>query len=199
MVRAYAPFCLLVTGLLAGCGGGRFTTEQVGASASDYSPTDRIRVMLAAPGVADLPQTRVISARIVAVLQQTHGDAALIPTSNDAEALAAAREAKAAFLISPTILEWKDEHAPPLTADRVKLRLDLRDANTGEVVSAVTFENVSPFLSAVDSGPDALLDRTFERAVSVLVATAPRATAPHQPGPDALEHVPVDQQKYPRQ
>jgi hypothetical protein len=199
MARAYAPLVLLATGVLAACGGGRFTTERVAASADDYAPTDRIRVMLAPTGVADQAAARAVSARVVAILQQTHGDVALIPTANDGDALSAARDAKATFLISPVIEEWKDEHAPPLTADRIEVRLNLRDANSGEVVSAVTFENVSPFLSAVDTRPDALLDQTFERAVSVLIATAPRPAAARQPGPDALEHVPVDQQKYPRQ
>ena len=85
------------------------------------------------------------------------------------EALAAAREAKATFLISPTILEWNDGHAPPFTADRVKVQLDLRDPDSGEVVSTVTFENVSSFLSVADARPDALLDRTFDRAVTALV------------------------------
>jgi hypothetical protein len=130
-----------------------------------------MRVMLAAPGVADEAGTRALSGRIVAVLQQTHGDAALIATANDADALAAAREAKATFLISPTILEWHDGHAPPLTADRIEVRMDLRDPNTGEVINSVTFENVSSFATAVDTTPDALLDQSFDRGVRALITT----------------------------
>jgi hypothetical protein len=173
MAGAYAALVVLAVGLLAGCGGGRFTAQGGGARASDYSPTDRIRVMLAAPGVADEAGVRAVSARIVAVLQQTHGDAVLIPTANEADALAGARDAKATFLISPTILEWHDGHAPPLTADRVELRLDLRDPNSGEVVNSVTFDNVSSFFAAFDSPPDALLDQSFDRAVTALLTTAP--------------------------
>jgi hypothetical protein len=171
MAGAYAVPIVLAVGLLAGCGGGRFTTQSSGAQASDYSPTDRIRVMLAAPGAADEAGTRAVSARIVAVLQQTHGDAALIATTNEADALAATRDAKATFLISPTILEWHDGHAPPLTADRIEVRMDLRDPSSGEVVNSVTFENVSSFAAAFDTTPDALLDHSFDRGVRALITT----------------------------
>src|SRR5262245_26336220 len=101
MVRAYAPLWILAAGLLLGCGGGKFTVPNGGARARDYAPTDRMRVMLPPSGGADEAGARAVSARIVAVLQQTHGDAALIPTANDADALAAARQADAAFLITP--------------------------------------------------------------------------------------------------
>jgi hypothetical protein len=143
---------------------------------------------------------RIVSARIIQVLQQTHGDVALVPTADDKEALAAARQAKATFLVSPTILEWTDSHAPPLTADRVKLRLDLQDPTAGEVISAVTFENASPLLAVTDTRPEALLDDSFDRAVTLLITTgSPGQGTVRQPGPDALEHVPVDEQKFPRQ
>jgi hypothetical protein len=157
--------------LAAGCSGGTITGPRSEARAGDYSPTDRIRVMLAAPGTAGEAASRAISQRILAVLQQTHGDVGLIPTSNEQDALAAARDAQAAFLISPTILEWTDGHAPPFTADRIEVRLDMRDPGSGEVVSTVTFANVSPFLSAVDTAPETLLDSTFDRAVTMLVST----------------------------
>src|SRR5262245_4100497 len=186
MARAHAPLFLVAAGLLAaGCGGGRFTATPGGATATDYSPTDRIRVMLPAPDKADETGSRVVSGRVVLALQQTHGDVALIPTTNDTEALDAARAAKATYLITPTIVEWTDTHAPPLTADRITVRLDLRDPNTGEVLSTVTFENTSPLLSAVDTRPDALLDESFNRAVLVLIATGSPAAR--------------DQQKLPRQ
>ena len=200
MSRPSTPILLVVAALLAGCSGGTITGPRSEARSSDYSPTDRIRVMLAAPGAAGEAASRAVSQRILAVLQQTHGDAALIPTANEPDALAAARDAKAAFLISPTILEWTDGHAPPFTADRIKVQLDMRDPGTGEVVSTVTFANVSPFLSAVDTGPETLLDSTFDRAVTMLVATgSTRQASARKPGPAVLEHVPVDQQKYPRQ
>jgi hypothetical protein len=87
-----------------------------------------------------------------------------------------------------------------LTADRVKVRLVLRDPNAGEELSAVTFENVSSLLAVTDTGPEALLDQSFNRAVTVLITTgSPGPGSVPQPGPKALENVPVDQQKYPRQ
>ena len=177
MVRAHAPLLILAAGLLVGCGGGRFTVQNGGALARDYAPTDRMRVMLAAAGPAGEAGARAVSARIIAVLLQTHGDVALIPTSNEADALADARQANATFLISPTILEWHDGHAPPLTADRIKVRLDLRDPSTGEVVNTVTYENVSSLVAAVDTTPDALLDGSFDRAVMALITSGSKPPA----------------------
>lgn len=179
MARAYGSLFIVAAALLAaGCSGGKYTVQRSGANPNDYSPTDRIRVMLATPGMADEADTRAVSARIVSVLQQTHGDVALIPTANESEALDAARAANATFLITPTILEWSDTHAPPLTADHVKLKLDLRDPRTGEVLNSMTFENVSSLATAVDTRPDALLDQSFVNAVTALVATpAPSGSA----------------------
>jgi len=155
--------------------------------------------MLSAPGPASEAASRTVSARVIEVLQQTHGDVALVPTTNRTEALNAAREAKAACLVSPTILEWVDSDAPPLTADRVAVRLDLLDPHAGEVLSTLTFENVTG-LSLGDSRPDVLLDRSFDRAVTLLITTgSPGQGTVRDPGPGALEHVPVDEQKYPRQ
>ena len=169
MAPAQARLLVVLLALLAACTGGRYTVQREGASATDYSPTDRVRVMLAKPGVADETAARTVSAKIVAALMTRHGDVALVPTSNDAEALEAARAAQATFLISPTILEWHDGHAPPFTADRIKVRMDLRDPNTGEVINTATFENVSSIYAGFDTQPDALLDATFDRAVAALI------------------------------
>jgi len=137
---------------------------------------------------------------VIQVLQQTHGDGALVPTTNTQEALAATRAAQAKFLVSPTILIWTDTHSPPVTADRVRVRLDLLDPNAGEVVSSVTFENTSSLLSVTDTRPDALLDQSFDRSVTMLITTGmPGQGTIREPGPTTLEHVPVDQQKFPRQ
>ena len=189
-----------VPALLAGCGRSTVTSSSGGARARDYSPSDRIRVMVPPPGQGGDAVGRIVSARIIEVLQQTHGDVALVATADPQEALAASRSAKAAFLVSPAILEWTDTHAPPVTADRVRVRLDLLDANAGDVVSSVTFENSSSLLAVTDSGPEALLDQSFDRSVALLITTgAAGEGAMRQSGPKALEHVPVDQQKYPRQ
>jgi hypothetical protein len=191
---------LVLLALLAACGGGKVSMQPSGPRAADYSPADRLRVMLPPSGPGGEAAGRIVSARVVEVLQQTHGDVALVPTSNLEEATAAARAAKAVFVISPTIVEWTDSHEPPLTADHVKLRIELRDANAGEVVSSMTFENVSSLLAVTDTRPEVLLDNSFDRAVTLLITTgsAGRGTM-REPGPTTLEHVPVDQQKYPRQ
>jgi len=189
-----------VPALLAGCGRSTVTSSSAEARARDYSPADRIRVMFPAPGQGGDAAGRIVSARVIEVLQQTHGDVALVATADQQEALAASRSAKAAFLVSPAILEWTDTHAPPVTADRVRVRLDLLDPNAGDVVSSVTFENSSSLLAVTDSGPEALLDQSFDHSVALLITTgAAGEGAMRQSGPKALEHVPVDQQKYPRQ
>ena len=134
--------------------GGRYTVQREGAGATDYSPTDRVRVMLAKPGTADETAARAVSAKIVAALLTRPGDVALIPTSNDAEALEAARAADATFLISPTIVDWHDGHAPPFTADRIEVRMDLRDPRTGEVINTATFKNVSSIYAGLNARYD---------------------------------------------
>src|SRR5262245_60804985 len=159
-----APLVLALGALSIGCGGSKISGSSGGARARDYSPTDRIRVMLPAQSTADEAAGRIVSARVIEVLQQTHGDVALVPTTNTQEALAEARAARAAFLVSPVVLEWTDTHSPPLTADRVRVRLDLLDANAGDVVSSVTFENTSSLLAVTDTRPEALLDHSFDRA-----------------------------------
>src|SRR5215468_8890556 len=111
MPRQSPALGLTLLALVAGCSGGKFTATQPVARPADYAPTDRIRVMLAPPGSSGEGASRIVSARIIEVLLQTHADVALIPTSNDTEALAAARAAKATYLVSPTILEWIDGHA----------------------------------------------------------------------------------------
>jgi hypothetical protein len=198
MSRLVAPAALCVL-LLAACGGGPILTPITSTAPSRYSPSDVMRVMFSPPGSAGEAASRIVSARIVEVLQQTYGDVALLPTWNQEEALAAARQAKAKYLISPTIVEWTDTHAPPLTADRVKVRLDLLDPNAGDVVSSLMFENTSSLLTAVDTPPEALLDTSFDRAVRVLITTGSGQDVVRQPGPRVLENVPVDEQKFPRQ
>jgi hypothetical protein len=199
MSRPLAALCLSIFVLGAGCGHSTVATRPTPARARDYSPADRIRVMLP-QGTAGEDAGRIVSARIILVLQQTHADVALVPTTDDQQALAAAREAKATYLVSPTILEWTDSHAPPLTADRVKLRLDLQDPADGAVISAVNFDNTSSLLAVTDTTPQALLDDSFDRAVTLLITTgSPGQGTVRQPGPDVLEHVPVDEQKFPRQ
>jgi hypothetical protein len=195
-----ASLLIALVALSAGCGGSTITGSSSEARARDYSPSDRIRVMFPPAGPANEAAGHLVSARVIEVLQQTHGDVALVATADPQEAIAAARTAKAAFLVEPTILEWTDTHAPPVTADRVRVRLDLLDPNAGDVVSSVTFENSSGLLAVTDERPEALLDKSFDRSVALLITTGPTGReAVRQAGPKALENVPVDQQKYPRQ
>lgn len=170
-VRRMLPL-LAMAAVLAACGHGTITVAPPSAArAGDYSPADRLRVMLAPPGVAGEAASRRVSARVVDVLQQTHADVALLATSELMQALADAREAKATYLVVPSIVEWADGHAPPFTADRIKVQLELRAPADGEVVSTVTYANVSPLFEVTDSGPEALLGQGFDKAVTVLIET----------------------------
>ena len=201
MPRPLAALCVGAFALSVGCGRSTISAEPVRMGTRDASPADRIRVMLPLPsGQGGDAAGRIVSARVIEVLQQTHGDVALVTTADERDALAASRQANATFLIVPTILEWTDAHSPPLTADRVKVRLELKDPADGAAISAIRFENTSPLFAVVDTRPEALLDSSFDRAVNMLVATGSTGHGTlHQPGPNALEHVPVDEQKFPRQ
>jgi hypothetical protein len=201
MPRPLAALCIGAFALTAGCGRSTISAEPVRMETGEASPGDRIRVMLPPPsGPGGEAAGRIVSARVIEVLQQTHGDVALLPTADERDALAASRQANATFLIVPTILEWIDGHSPPLTADRIKVRLQLKDPADGAAISAITFENVSSLFAVVDTRPEALLDSSFDRAVNMLVATGSTGHGTlHHPGPNALEHVPVDEQKFPRQ
>jgi hypothetical protein len=186
-------------GATAGCGRGTITPWTTGARAADYSPADRLRVML--PAGADQAAGQAVSARVVEVLQQTHADVAVVPTADPSAALAAARRDKATYLVAPVILEWADGHAPPLSADRVGVRLELRDVAANETVSAVTFENASSLIAVSDTPPEVLLDDNFDRAVTMLITTGTgpgaeptRVRRPRSPDPESM-----DARKYPRQ
>jgi hypothetical protein len=201
MPRPLAALSIGAIALIAGCGSSTISTEPVRVETRDASPNDRIRVMLPPPSdPGGEAAGRIVSARVIEVLQQTHGDVALVSTADEHDGLAASRQANATFLIVPTILEWTDAHSPPLTADRVKVRLELQNPVDGVAISAIRFENSSSLFAVVDTRPEALLDSSFDRAVNMLVATgSPGHGTLHQPGPNALEHVPVDEQKFPRQ
>lgn len=201
MPRPLAALCIAAFALTAGCGRSTISVEPVHVEAREASPADRIRVMLPPPsGPGGEAAGRIVSARVIEVLQQTHGDVALVTITDERDALAASRQVNATFLVVPTILEWTDAHSPPLTADRVKVRLELKDPADGAAISAIQFENTSSLFAVVDTRPEALLDSSFDRAVNMLVATGSTSRATlHQPGPTALEHVPVDEQKFPRQ
>lgn len=199
MSRPLAALCVGAVALTGGCGRSAMSAQPMRA-ATEGTPADRIRVMLPTTGAGSEAAGRIVSARVVEVLQQTHGDVALLSTADEQAALAAARAAKAAFLVSPVILEWTDTHTPPLTVDRVRVRLDLKDPVAGETISTVTFENASSLFSVIDTRPEALLDSSFDRAVTMLIATGASGQGTvRQPGPNVLEHIPVDEQKFPRQ
>jgi hypothetical protein len=170
--RPVVVLALLASVATAACGRGTITQEPIAPRATDSIPTQRLRVMLPPAGAQGEPASRLVAARVVMVLQQTHADVALIPSADKAEAIIAAREAKADFLVQPIVVTWVEGHAPPFTADHISIRLELIHPKDGAVLNAVVFDNTSSLWAVSDESPDALLDRTFDRAVILLLSPA---------------------------
>jgi len=160
---------LLLLLALAACGRGSFTVTPSGPARADYSPAERVRVMLPPVGNQGEEGGRVIAGRIVQVLQQSHADVQLLATSDRAAALEEARTAKAAFLVAPTITAWSEGHAPPFTADQLGVRVELIDVASGGVVNTATFTNTSSLFEVSDTPPSSLLDARFDDAVRALI------------------------------
>ena len=164
---------LLALAALA-CGRGAYTVQPNGPTRVDYSPAEKIRVMLPPAGNQGEEGGRVIAGRVVQVLQQTHADVQLIASSDRTAALAEAKAAGARFLIQPAVTEWAQGTAPPFTADQIGVRLDLIDVSTGNVANTVTYTNSSSLFSVSDTPPSSLLDSRFDDAVRALIGSAPR-------------------------
>jgi len=154
--------------LLAACGRGTLQVDTA-LPRADYSPSEKVRVMLPPPGKQSEEGGRSVSGRIVQVLQQTHADVQLLPTTDAGSALADARSAQAAYLIEPAITAWSQGQAPPFTADHLTVRMELVNVTSGAVVSAVTFDNTSSLFSVSDAPPQNLLDARFDEAVRTLM------------------------------
>ncbi len=170
MSRASAVLLLALA--VAACGRGSFTVQSNGPARVEYSPAERIRVMLPPAGSQGDEGGRVISGRVVQVLQQTHADVQLIASDKLDDALAEARTATAAYLIQPTVTAWSEGHAPPFTADQLGVRLDLVDVASGAVIDTATFSNSSSLFEVSDTPPTALLDARFDDAVRALIGAA---------------------------
>jgi hypothetical protein len=69
MSRPLAALCLGAVVLAGGCGRSSISAQPVHPRATDYSPADRIRVMLPPAGAAGEAAGRIVSARVVEVLQ----------------------------------------------------------------------------------------------------------------------------------
>jgi hypothetical protein len=163
---------LLVAVVAAACGRGSYTIHPNGPERVDYSPAERLRVMLPPPGPQDDEGGRVIAGRIVQVLQQTHAEVRLIASSDRGAALAEAAAAKAVYLIAPAVTLWSEGLAPPFTADQLGVRLELIDVATGQVVNTATFSNTSSIFTVSETPPYSLLDSRFDDAVRALIGSA---------------------------
>lgn len=162
---------LLLLALLTACGRGSFTVESTGPKRVDYAPTERLRVMLPPAGNQGDEGGRIVSGRIVQVLQQTHADVQLLPTNDRSAALNDARQAQADFLIAPSITAWSEGHAPPFTADQLGIRMELLEVANGTVVNTVDYSNESSLFTVTDAPPSALLDARFDDAVRALIGS----------------------------
>ena len=165
---------LLLALVALACGRGSYTIHPNGPERVDYSPAERLRVMLPPVGGQGDEGGRIIAGRIVQVLQQTHADVQLIASSDLSAALAEARTAKAVYLIEPTVTEWTEGLSPPFTADQLGVRLELLDVASGAVVNTATYSNTSSLFAISDTPPSSLLDSRFDDAVRALIGSTPR-------------------------
>lgn len=165
---------LLLAVVAVACGRGSYTVQPNGPARVDYSPAERIRVMLPPAGSQGDEGGRIVSGRVVQVLQQTHADVQLIASSDRAAALADAAAARAVYLIAPTVTLWAEGLAPPFTADQLGVRLELVDVATGAVVNTATYANTSSVFTVSEAPPSSLLDARFDDAVRALIGSAPR-------------------------
>ncbi|MBX3024707.1 DUF4823 domain-containing protein [bacterium] len=171
-MRRAAVFLLALAA--AACGRGSYTVQPNGPERVDYSPAERIRVMLPPAGSQGDEGGRIVSGRVVQVLQQTHADVQLIASSDRAAALADAAAAHAAYLIAPAVTLWVEGLAPPFTADQLGVRLELIDVATGTVVNTATYSNTSSVFTVSEAPPSSLLDARFDDAVRALIGSARR-------------------------
>lgn len=169
---------LLTAGLIivAGCARSKVVVAPGALRPVTYSPADRVRVMQARDGIYGTTEYqgsgRTISARVIEALQRTHGEVRLLAVSDRDQAIVTSRASAVKYLVVPTILHWQDRANWAGVPDEVRIRLELYDVPRDAVTSAVTFEAASPSFSLVEEAPEALLDRSFERAVLVLFQTA---------------------------
>lgn len=165
---------LLIAVVAVACGRGSYTVQPEGPKRVDYSPAERLRVMLPPSGSQGDEGSRLVAGRIVQVLQQTHADVQLIASSDRAAALKDAAAANAVYLIAPTVTLWSEGLAPPFTADQLAIRMELLAVPAGTVVDAATFSNTSSVFAVSDAPPSSLLDTRFDDAVRALIGAAPR-------------------------
>ena len=166
---------LLVALLMGGCASRVIVPSPATPGAVVSTPRDGVRVMESADGVFG-SQTytgsgRRLAGRVVQSLQGQFVDVQMLATTREADALRAARAAHAKFLVVPTILAWEDRNtAWSMNRDRLRVQLALRDVTSDRVVNSVSFEARSrKFFIFGDPAPDAMLDRSFDRAVLALL------------------------------
>lgn len=164
---------LLVVVVVAACGRGSYTVQPNGPERVDYSPAEKLRVMLPPSGAQGDEGSRIVAGRIVQVLQQTHADVQLIASTDRSAAVAEAAAAKARYLIAPTVTLWSEGLAPPFTADQLGVRMELIDVPTNTVVNTANFSNTTSVFTVSDTPPSSLLDARFDDAVRALIGAAP--------------------------
>jgi hypothetical protein len=165
---------LLLALAAVACGRGSYTIQPNGPERVDYSPAEKVRVMLPPVGAQGDEGGRLIAGRIVQVLQQTHADVQLIASSERTAALADAAAAQARYLIAPTVTLWSEGLSPPFTADQLGVRIELVEVGTGTVVNTASYSNTSSVFTISDTPPSSLLDTRFDDAVRALIGSARR-------------------------
>ena len=97
---------------------------------------------------------------------------------NMGEALESARRVNADYLVYPTIQEWKDRATEwSGVRDRLKLRVDLIDLETSEVVFAKEIEATGKFMTDGGDTPADLLQQPLDRYANDLFRRTEKPSA----------------------
>jgi len=161
--------------LIAGCASRVIVPSPAPAGAVASTPRDGIRVMESRDGVFGgatyAGSGQRVAGRVVQALQRQYVDVEILATTREPDALQEARAAHAKYLIVPNILHWEDRNtAWSMNPDRLRVQLTLHEVVSDRVVNSVAFEAKSrKFFIGGDPPPDVMLDRSFDRAVLVLL------------------------------
>ncbi len=92
----------------------------------------------------------------------------------EAESLKMARQLKARYVLSPTILHWEDRATEwSGRPDKIAIEVVARDAGTGEILDLCDMNTECSYFAPAGQQPEALLPGLFAAYLDYLVGRAP--------------------------